>query len=130
MAEDKEFESEYSREPVNRDSDYREEMAADVVPITSGAALPEYDRPRDERERTARERHEERDGGGQAGRVIGMFSVILSVLSLFILPVLFGAAGIIGGFIAARRGATTSGYWAIGIGIASIVIGLLFAPFF
>ncbi|MDN4525406.1 DUF4190 domain-containing protein [Fictibacillus fluitans] len=131
MAEDKEYRSEYEQELVNQDPDYREEMAADVVPITSGTALPEYERPRDVSEVHERRNVQEasRDEG-QTGRVIGMFSVILSVLSLFILPVLFGAAGIIGGFVAVRRGAATSGYWAIGIGIASIVISLLFAPFF
>ncbi|SDM82163.1 hypothetical protein SAMN04488137_2088 [Fictibacillus solisalsi] len=131
MAENKEFESEYRQEPVNRDPDYREEMAADVVPITSGTALREYERPQDNSEIHERRKGQEtREDQGQTGRVIGMFSVILSVLSLFILPVLFGAAGIIGGFVAVRRGAATSGYWAIGIGIASIVISLLFAPFF
>lgn len=132
MAEYRKNGSEIVEEPVNRNPVYTEEMAADVVPITNVAAIPEYERPHEHREeeRPETEKHVERSDSSQAGRVMGMFAVILSLLSLFIVPVLMGAAGIILGFVAVRRGAATSGYWAIGIGIASIVISLIFAPFF
>jgi uncharacterized membrane protein HdeD (DUF308 family) len=49
---------------------------------------------------------------------------------LFILPVILGAAGVIVGFIARRRGANALGAWAIGIGIVSIVLGIFITPFF
>lgn len=110
------------------EADYREEMAAEAVPIRSDMTLPENERPRfaDNDHRYEQEGKREREGG----RATGMIAIILSVLSLFILPVLFGAAGIIVGFIARRQGAKSLGNWAIGIGIVSIIISLFFAPFF
>ncbi|OEH93739.1 hypothetical protein BFG57_11880 [Bacillus solimangrovi] len=65
-----------------------------------------------------------------SGRGMGMFGLVLSVLSLFFLPVILGAAGIIVGFVARRRGAVSLGAWAIGVGAASIVVSLFVAPFF
>ena len=41
-----------------------------------------------------------------------------------------GAAGIIIGFIARRRGATGLGAWAIGIGAVSIIVGIFILQFF
>ncbi|MDR7072762.1 hypothetical protein [Fictibacillus barbaricus] len=110
------------------DNEYREETAAEVAPLRSDLTYPENEHPRfAERDRRIDddERHE-RTGG----KATGMIAIILSVLSLFIIPVLFGAAGVIVGFIARRQGAHTLGNWAIGIGIASILISLFFAPFF
>ncbi len=65
-----------------------------------------------------------------SGRGIGGLALALSILSLFVLPIVLGAAGIIIGFIARRRGATTLGAWAIGIGVISIIVGLFILPFF
>ncbi|WP_226667394.1 DUF4190 domain-containing protein [Metabacillus litoralis] len=72
------------------------------------------------------------DGGEMAGegRGMGFFALALSIISLFILPVIMGAAGIIVGFIARRRGATGTGAWAIGIGAVSIILGIFITPFF
>lgn len=64
------------------------------------------------------------------GNGMGWLALALSIISLFVWPVVLGAAGIIIGFIARRRGAEGLGAWAIGIGIASIVIGIFIAPFF
>ena len=64
------------------------------------------------------------------GRGIGWLALALSIISLFVLPIVMGAAGIIIGFIARRRGAEGLGAWAIGIGAVSIVIGLFIVPFF
>lgn len=64
------------------------------------------------------------------GRGMGFLALALSIISLFILPVILGAAGIIVGFIARRRGATGTGAWAIGIGAASIILGIFITPFF
>jgi hypothetical protein len=55
---------------------------------------------------------------------------VLSILSLFFLPIILGAAGIILGFIARRKGALTLGAWAIGIGVVSIIVGTFILPFF
>jgi hypothetical protein len=101
------------------ESDFMEETAAEVaVPAsTRGEHI--------ERNRTDNEREEAGEGRGY-----GRLALILSILSLFFLPVLFGAAGVILGFIARRRGADSLGAWAIGIGILSIVIGTFILPFF
>ncbi|SFA42206.1 hypothetical protein SAMN05216169_100590 [Anoxybacillus pushchinoensis] len=56
------------------------------------------------------------------GRGVGWLALALSIVSLFLMPVIMGAAGIIFGFIARRRGAETLGSWAIGIGAVSIIL--------
>lgn len=73
----------------------------------------------------ARERNEAAGGTG-----MGFAALILSILSLFVAPVLFGAVGIVLGFVARRRGATGLGSWAIGIGAISIILGMFILPFF
>ncbi|MFG6494161.1 DUF4190 domain-containing protein [Fictibacillus sp. UD] len=123
----------YERDERNiNEAGFREEMAAEAVPVPvrSDMTLPENERPRyADREKDHRHEHEvNRERAG--GKAAGVIAIILSVLSLFILPVLFGAAGIIVGFIARRQGAHSLGNWAIGIGIVSIIISLFFAPFF
>lgn len=65
----------------------------------------------------------------KGGTGIGIAALILSIVSLFVLPILFGGAGIVCGFIARRSGARGLGNWAIGIGAASILIGMFIAPF-
>lgn len=70
------------------------------------------------------------DGRAVEGRGLGILALALSIISLFFLPVILGAAGIIVGFIARRRGATATGSWAIGIGIVSIILGIFIMPFF
>ncbi|GAE24744.1 hypothetical protein JCM9140_696 [Halalkalibacter wakoensis JCM 9140] len=65
-----------------------------------------------------------------AGRGVGTFAIVLSILSLFFLPVLLGAAGIVIGFVSRRYGSTSLGNWAIGIGAVSILMTVFFSPFF
>ncbi|WP_221565599.1 DUF308 domain-containing protein [Alkalihalobacillus sp. TS-13] len=119
------MENRYDRENENHreyEEDFMEETAAEVLP------LPEQERVMDkEREDSY---NNDADPEDTEGRGVGIFAIALSILSLFFLPVLLGAAGIIVGFFARRRGARTLGNWAIGLGIASIVISLIFAPFF
>jgi hypothetical protein len=109
-------------------TDYREEMAAEAAPVRSDITFPENERPRysEIERRNDHEETHERAGG----KATGVIAIILSVLSLFIVPVLFGTAGIIVGFVARRQGAHSLGNWAIGIGIVSVIISLFFAPFF
>jgi hypothetical protein len=64
------------------------------------------------------------------GKGIGFLALALSIISLFMLPVILGAAGIIVGFIARRRGANALGAWAIGIGLVSLILGIFITPFF
>ncbi|GAE33434.1 DUF4190 domain-containing protein [Halalkalibacter akibai] len=65
-----------------------------------------------------------------AGRGVGTFAIVLSILSLFFLPILLGAAGIVVGFVSRRNGSTALGNWAIGIGAISILMTVFFSPFF
>jgi hypothetical protein len=117
------MENRYDREESKDreyDTDFMEETAAEVLP------LPEQERVHENRE----ENFDEDTDDVNEGRGVGYFALALSVLSLFFLPVLLGAAGIIVGFFARRRGARSLGNWAIGLGIASIVVSLIFVPFF
>ncbi|MCM3663992.1 DUF4190 domain-containing protein [Mesobacillus subterraneus] len=94
-----------------RNEQYQEETAAEfAVP-----AAPAITR-----------RSEESTTGG---RGLAYSALALSILSLFILPVFFGAAGIVLGFMARRRGSAI-GSWAIGIGTISILVGIFILPFF
>jgi hypothetical protein len=100
-----------------RSSRYKEETAAEIA-----APVP-----------LIRKKEQGQSGQQQkaaAGTGIGTLALALSILSLFVLPILFGAAGIVLGFVAKRRGASGLGTWAIGIGAISIVIGIFILPFF
>jgi hypothetical protein len=59
----------------------------------------------------------------------GWLAVILSILSFFVMPIIMGAAGIILGFVAKRRGADTLGNTAIVAGAIALIITLFIAPF-
>ncbi|RIW31036.1 DUF4190 domain-containing protein [Bacillus salacetis] len=94
---------------------YNEETAAELTtPMALGS-----DFERDAVEETS-----------TSGRILGYAALALSILSLFIVPVLFGAAGIVLGFVARRRGSDALGAWAIGIGAVSIIVGIFVLPFF
>ena len=75
-------------------------------------------------------RYDERGEEKTNGAGLGWLALALSIISLFIWPVLLGAAGIIVGFIARRRGAETLGAWAIGIGVVAIIVRLFIMPFY
>jgi hypothetical protein len=105
----------------NQPSEYREETAAEIaapVPITRPAF----------RERSKADTGAET--GTKAGTGMGWAALALSILSLFVMPILFGAVGIVLGFVARRRGAEGLGAWAIGIGAISIIVGIFILPFF
>lgn len=103
--------------------DFLEEHAAEV-------AVPPVVHSDRSREREAIFEEERSDVMGMSGRGLGILGLALSILSLFFLPIIMGAAGIIVGFIARKRGAAGLGAWAIGIGIVSIVVGIFVLPLF
>ncbi|RLQ98209.1 DUF4190 domain-containing protein [Falsibacillus albus] len=118
---DRDYRSDYHNgedvDDVKRDydADYREETAAELAaPMTIDR---DYDRDLDDEEAT----------GGQVTAYAGL---ALSIISLFVLPVILGAAGIVLGFIARRKGSDAIGAWAIGLGAVSIIIGIFVLPFF
>ncbi|MFJ5621393.1 DUF4190 domain-containing protein [Peribacillus loiseleuriae] len=87
----------------------------------------EFAEPMGNRAYSVRE-HDDHDG--KTGTGFGTFALIVSILSLFFMPVILGIVGIILGFIARRRGASTLGAWAIGVGVVSIIVGIFIMPFF
>ncbi|MHC0035895.1 hypothetical protein [Pseudoneobacillus sp. C159] len=101
---------------VDDDGSYQEETAAEIAAPVNLNRSRDYDRS-DIREESG-------------GKGIGLAALALSILSLFVLPILFGAAGIVLGFIARRRGASALGAWAIGLGAISIIVGMFIVPFF
>lgn len=98
---------------------HNEETAAEIAAPVSLSHRRKYD---DLQGKTA--------DGTEAGTWVGYLALALSIISLFVIPILFGAAGIVLGFIARGRGAGGLGAWAIGIGVVSIVIGIFIIPFF
>lgn len=109
-------------EPKERyhEEDFREETAAEVIP------RPYVVTNDDERQIPDVNMEDE----ATTGRGVGVFALVLSILSLFFLPIILGAAGIIVGFVARRNGATGLGNWAIGLGALSIILTVFFSPFF
>ncbi|MDF0727186.1 DUF4190 domain-containing protein [Cytobacillus sp. S13-E01] len=99
-------------------SDYTEETAAEVAP------------PLNTNYGATNTNNENNTGAATGGAGLGWLALALSIISLFVMPVLMGAAGIIIGFIARRRGAQGLGAWAIGIGAVSIIVGIFILPFF
>ncbi len=97
-------------------SEYSEETAAEI------AAPVSYNDVRD--------REVDRDRDRQEGRGVGITALVLSIISLFIMPIILGIAGIIFGFVANRKGAKGFGNWAIGIGAVSLIVGVFILPFF
>nr|WP_193787121.1 DUF456 domain-containing protein [Mesobacillus campisalis] len=105
----------------NQAGGYREETAAEIAAPVRG----------DVRSQANRGNQANGENAGQAtGSIMGFSALALSILSLFVLPVLLGAAGIVLGFIARARGAKGLGNWAIGIGAISLVIGMFVLPFY
>lgn len=70
------------------------------------------------------------DTGEQVGSGFGfgLVALALAILSLFTASSLFAVIGVILGFVARARGATSLGNWAIGISCAAIIIDLFFTP--
>ncbi|MSN97727.1 hypothetical protein BHT95_08200 [Bacillus paralicheniformis] len=97
--------------------EFLEETAAEVAPTY-----------RTDNGKNGEARNDAADAAG--GRVTGYIALALSIISLFMLPVLLGIAGIIVGYIARRQGAAGLGAWAMGIGAVSLVLGIFITPFF
>ena len=108
-------ESQFSNDGYIGTEGYQEETAAEIAPPISG-----YKQGIGTRE----------DSEMKAGSTgMGLMAIALSVLSLFVFPVLLGITGMVLGFIARSRGAKT-GTWAIAIGAISLLLGIFVLPFF
>lgn len=69
-------------------------------------------------------REESRDEGSW----LGTLAIILSVLSLLLVPFILAPAGIVLGVISGSR-RSQLGWWAVGVGIFSLIINLAAAPY-
>jgi hypothetical protein len=63
-------------------------------------------------------------------RTWGWSALVVSILSLFILPVIFGSAGVVLGIIAYFRGNRMLGGWSIAISFISIFTSLVLVPYY
>mgnify|MGYP001392149622 CR=1 FL=1 len=61
-----------------------------------------------------------------ANSTYGWIGIVLSVLSFLVWPLFFGVAGIVFGFVSRSKGADALGNFAIGIGVLSILIRIIF----
>lgn len=113
----------------NNQDGFREETAAEVAPDIR--RYPAGDRGIEENnnDQQQMENLEAMQEEGAGGTVLGWTALVLSIISLFFLPVLTASVGVITGFFAYRTGARVLGMWSIAIGLFSIVLGLFIAPF-
>jgi hypothetical protein len=72
---------------------------------------------------------EERKEAEEGSLALGWTALVLSLVSLFFLPVLMATAGIVTGFFAYRGGNRTLGLWAIGVGLFSLIVAFFISPF-
>ncbi|HHY22546.1 MAG TPA: DUF4190 domain-containing protein [Bacilli bacterium] len=110
---------------------YDEETAAEITtPIqdTFGSRSYRNDARDDEEQQETAEAND--FTANSAGRGIGSFAIVLSVLSLFFMPIFLGISGIVLGFITRFSGSRSFGNWAIGIGVFSLILTLFFSPFY
>jgi hypothetical protein len=68
-----------------------------------------------------------RKEGASDGRTMGIIALVLSLISFFLLPFLFGSVGIILGVFAAARGSRV-GWWALGLSIIAIAMSMIITP--
>ncbi|MCP8968924.1 permease [Ectobacillus sp. SYSU M60031] len=68
--------------------------------------------------------------GISTGRIVGYMALFLSLFSIAFYPIVFGALGVVMGLIAARYGAKTLGYTAIGFGGFSVLFSILYPMLF
>lgn len=114
MAEEKDY------KPIERQNrKFREETAAEP----GIGARPDMvtDREKEDRGETARLDNE---------RFLGITGLVISVLSLFVWPIVMGIIGGVVGYFAYRRGARALGMWAMGIALVSILGTMVLSPIF
>jgi hypothetical protein len=63
-------------------------------------------------------------------RTWGWSAMVVSIISLFILPVVMGSAGVALGIIAIIRGNRMLGGWSIAISLISIFTSLILVPYY
>jgi hypothetical protein len=100
---------------------FREETASEMAPGTSVS----MGRTRQVKQQQRQQQRERREGAG-----LGMLGLILAILAFFMMPLLMGISGFIIGLVAATRGATGTGGWAMGLSAAAVLLTLFLRPFY
>lgn len=105
-----------------------EEMATEIAPVPRELGTDGQNaRNRENNDQISNiEEFEENEAGGM---VLGWTALVLSIISLFFLPILTGTIGAVTGFFAYRNGSRMLGMWAVAIGLFSIVFSIFFAPY-
>ncbi|WP_054949385.1 DUF308 domain-containing protein [Numidum massiliense] len=93
-------------------------LVSDVDDVETAQELTANDAPVDGTE--------EKTGGNG----LGVTGLILSLVSIFIYPIIFAPAGMIVGYFAFRSGARTSGMWAIAISALALLMAVWILPAF
>lgn len=75
-------------------------------------------------------KHNEGEESLADGRGMGIFALVLSIISLFVWPAVLGPASVLLGFMAWGRGNRGLGIWSIVIGLVSFLAYIVFLPLF
>ncbi len=120
---------------------YQEETAAEVAPRLNETLEADQQDDKENEQRSEGqeigyreqisgiESMEEQREAEEGSMALGWTALVLSLVSLFFLPVLMASAGIVAGFFAYRGGNRTLGLWAIGVGLFSLVMAFFVTPF-
>lgn len=110
-------------EPIGRNDRDPEDIRSEREDVEAAEEIA------DPMPRSAEEPADEgRSAQGDEGRGLGIAGIILSLVSIFILPAVLAPAGIIVGYLAFRQGSRTTGIWAMVIGAFSLLMALLVLP--
>ncbi|WP_010270211.1 MFS transporter [Paenibacillus senegalensis] len=108
-------------EPARKETERDTELAADLTQVPVMA--------REHEAADNQEVHREYPERSVA-RWFGWTALVISILSLFVLPGLLGPAGAIVGFIAYIQGSRTLGVWAMVLGAISLFVALFLSPYY
>mgnify|MGYP001467970643 CR=1 FL=1 len=108
-------------EPIGKNDRDPEDIRSERDDIESAQEIAEPMPRKSEDERNTEE--ETNEGNG-----LGITGLILSLVSVFILPGILAPAGMILGYIAFRRGSRTTGVWAMVVGAFALLMALFILP--
>lgn len=112
-------------EPIGRNDRDPEDIRSEREDVEAAQEIAEPMPRANGADRTEREDNAQQENGGNG---LGITGLILSLVSIFLLPAILAPAGIIVGYIAFRRGARTTGIWAMVIGAFALLMALLILP--
>ncbi|UUZ85525.1 hypothetical protein LJK88_19605 [Paenibacillus sp. P26] len=114
-------ERDYKLEQVRKESGRgaEEEYGAELTPIYGRRMQPD---------RASEPQRLEEEAAGERSGWMGYTALILSLLSLFVFPALFGLASVILGTVSFAQGQRALGIWSIAIGLVALAGYFLLVP--